>query len=167
MFKDYYRILDVSPTATPQEIKSAYRQMSRKWHPDRNLGRDVTAIMQDINEAYAILKDPEKRNRYDIEYASFKQSTSSYDQGTCAEKSTHSQQRWEYDYEVKNETVREDIRNARTYAQKIVAEFMTSMREVTSDAASGAWGSLKGFLLGLLILSLVGLVLQLIIFATR
>ena len=55
MFKDYYKILGVSSSANDVEIKKAYREMSMKWHPDRNRGIDVTATMQDINEAYAIL----------------------------------------------------------------------------------------------------------------
>ena len=57
MFKDYYQILDILPSATKQEIKEAYRKMSLRWHPDRNSGADVTAIMQDINEARTYAKD--------------------------------------------------------------------------------------------------------------
>lgn len=64
MFKDYYEILDIDWHASQMEIKSAYRKQSMKWHPDRNPGLDVTAMMQDINEAYAILKDELKRERY-------------------------------------------------------------------------------------------------------
>ena len=60
MFKDYYEILDVPFGATDSEIKSAYKHQAIRWHPDRNPGIDVTNIMQDINEAYAILKDPIK-----------------------------------------------------------------------------------------------------------
>lgn len=45
--------------------------MSMKWHPDKNPDADVTSMMQDINEAYAILKNKEKRHRYDQEYALF------------------------------------------------------------------------------------------------
>lgn len=71
MFKDYYKILDIHRHATAQEIKSAYRAMSMKWHPDKNPGTDVTNIMQDINEAYAILKDTNKRERYNQEYDIF------------------------------------------------------------------------------------------------
>ena len=86
MFKDYYKILGISRQASFQDIKSAYRAMSIKWHPDKNPNSDVTSIMQDINEAYAILKDEEKRERYNKEYdvffgqisiSSFEQSASS------------------------------------------------------------------------------------------
>lgn len=72
MFVDYYAILEISETATFEEIKSAFRQQAIKWHPDRNHGKDTTKKMQLINEAYLILKDTEARNRYDTEYQQFK-----------------------------------------------------------------------------------------------
>ena len=67
MFKDYYQILDVSFSASKEEIKKAYRKMSLQWHPDRNPGADVTEMMQDINEAYKILNDDISRAKYDKE----------------------------------------------------------------------------------------------------
>ncbi|MDV3560787.1 hypothetical protein CMU69_14745 [Elizabethkingia anophelis] len=69
--KDYYKILEISATASLDEIQSAYRNASRKWHPDRNSGMDTTSQMQEINEAYRILKDEESRKRYDDEYNRF------------------------------------------------------------------------------------------------
>ena len=60
MFKDYYQILEITQQASLSEIKQAYRAASKKWHPDVNPGKDTTQIMQDINEAYAILKDETK-----------------------------------------------------------------------------------------------------------
>src|SRR5215468_10969566 len=62
-FKDYYRILGVDRGANDKTIKSAYRKLARKYHPDVNKGQD--AHFKEINEAYEVLSDPEKRRRYD------------------------------------------------------------------------------------------------------
>src|SRR5918911_2188510 len=64
--RDYYEILGVSRTATDQEIKSAYRRLAVKFHPDKNPG-DATAeeSFKEAAEAYSILSDPEQRRRYD------------------------------------------------------------------------------------------------------
>src|SRR5947199_88299 len=62
-FKDYYRILGVDRSADEKTIKSAYRQLARKYHPDVNKGQD--ARFKEIAEAYAVLSDPETRRRSD------------------------------------------------------------------------------------------------------
>src|SRR5215475_14831149 len=63
-FKDYYRILGVERTADAKAIKSAYRRLARKHHPDVAKGKDAERF-REINEAYDVLSDPEKRRRYD------------------------------------------------------------------------------------------------------
>ena len=67
--KDYYKILGLTPAATPAEIKKAYRQLAFKHHPDRNPG-DLNAAARfiEIAEAYEILADPERRRSYDRTY---------------------------------------------------------------------------------------------------
>lgn len=65
-FKDYYATLGVSKTATPEEIKRAYRKMARKFHPDLNPGdKQAEAKFKDLNEANEVLSDPVKRDKYD------------------------------------------------------------------------------------------------------
>ncbi|TWR23796.1 J domain-containing protein [Mucilaginibacter achroorhodeus] len=65
-FIDYYKVLGVAKTATDKEIKSAYRKMARKYHPDVN-PNDAEAEKQfkQVNEANEVLSDPEKRKKYD------------------------------------------------------------------------------------------------------
>ena len=65
-YKDYYKILGVSKTADEKEIKKAYRQLARQYHPDKNQGDKASEDkFKDVNEAYEVLSDPEKRQKYD------------------------------------------------------------------------------------------------------
>ena len=64
-FKDYYRVLGVDRTASAEVIKKAYRKLARQHHPDISKAADASARMQEINEAYDVLYDPEKRAAYD------------------------------------------------------------------------------------------------------
>jgi curved DNA-binding protein len=65
-FIDYYKILEISKTATSKDIKNAYRKLARKYHPDLNPNdKDAKNNFQKINEANEVLSDPEKRKKYD------------------------------------------------------------------------------------------------------
>lgn len=64
-YKDYYEILGVKREATAAEIKSAYRKLARKYHPDVNKTKEAESKFKDINEAYEVLSDSAKRQRYD------------------------------------------------------------------------------------------------------
>jgi len=66
LFVDYYKILGIDKTATPKDIKNAYRKLARKYHPDLNPNdRDAKKNFQQINEANEVLSDPDKRKKYD------------------------------------------------------------------------------------------------------
>lgn len=64
-FKDYYKILGVSRDETADNIKKAFRKLARKYHPDISKETDAEARMKEVNEAYTVLSDPEKRAAYD------------------------------------------------------------------------------------------------------
>ncbi|MBV8490161.1 MAG: DnaJ domain-containing protein [Candidatus Eremiobacteraeota bacterium] len=67
-FKDYYTVLGVPKGAAEKDIKSAYRKLARKWHPDQNPEnvKEAEKRFQEISEAYEVLGDPEKRKKYDM-----------------------------------------------------------------------------------------------------
>lgn len=64
-FRDYYSILGVTKTASADEIKKAYRNLAKKYHPDSNKEADAEKKFKEISEAYTVLSDPEKRKKYD------------------------------------------------------------------------------------------------------
>ncbi len=65
-FKDYYKVLGVNKTASADEIKKAYRKLALKYHPDKNKGdKDAESKFKEISEAYEVLKDSEKRAKFD------------------------------------------------------------------------------------------------------
>jgi molecular chaperone DnaJ len=65
MKKDYYEVLGVDRNASSDDIKKAYRKLALKYHPDKNHDTKATEIFREINEAYSVLSDPDKRSQYD------------------------------------------------------------------------------------------------------
>ncbi len=81
-FKDYYGTLGLTKTASEKEIKAAYRKLARKHHPDVNPGdKAAEAKFKEINEAYEVLGDPEKRRKYDELGANWRQYEQAQQQG--------------------------------------------------------------------------------------
>src|SRR5438067_10087531 len=66
MARDFYEVLGVKRDAPEKEIRSAYRKLARKYHPDVNPGdKQAEATFKKINAAYEVISDPEKRRKYD------------------------------------------------------------------------------------------------------
>ena len=65
--RTHYDILEVSPHASPEVIKAAYRSLMQRYHPDRTSVADSVRRAQEINDAYAVLSDPAKRRAYDAQ----------------------------------------------------------------------------------------------------
>src|SRR5450432_526017 len=81
-FKDYYSTLGVAKTATAKEIKAAYRKLARKHHPDVNPGdKSAESKIKELNEAYEVLSDPDKRKKYDELGANWRQYEQAAQQG--------------------------------------------------------------------------------------
>ncbi|XMA10407.1 hypothetical protein WAI453_003198 [Rhynchosporium graminicola] len=68
--EDYYIVLEVGQTATPEEVIQSYKRLARKIHPDRNAKHDATEAFQRLGRAYETLKDESQRRNYDLIYPS-------------------------------------------------------------------------------------------------
>ncbi len=89
MFIDYYKILGINKTATSKDVKTAYRKMARKYHPDLNPNdKDAKKNFQQINEANEVLSDPEKRKKYDKYGKDWKHAEESGNAGQYQEQSS-------------------------------------------------------------------------------
>src|SRR3954453_19950258 len=64
-FRDYYETLGVSRDASEEDIRRAYRKLARQYHPDVNKEPDAEDRFKEVAEAYEVLRDPEKREKYD------------------------------------------------------------------------------------------------------
>ena len=65
--KNYYTVLGVREDASPNEMKAAYRNLMKKWHPDRCRHEDATRRTEEVSQAYSVLSDPESRFTHDID----------------------------------------------------------------------------------------------------
>src|SRR3990172_5134613 len=63
--RDYYEVLAISRSATDEEVKKAFRKLAHQFHPDLNKNHDAEERFKEVNEAYEVLSDPDKRSNYD------------------------------------------------------------------------------------------------------
>lgn len=138
MFKDYYSILNISYPSNTDGIRDAYRKQSKRWHPDRNIGNDTTKQMQNVNEAYNVLINERTKYLYDEEYTRFKQAYH-----ICRTEVNP----FEYDYNISDEDLKQDINKAKEEAKAFVDRFLRSLRIEAKSAINGAWDEVKNYLL--------------------
>ena len=62
---NYYKVLGIDKSATKEDIKKAYKNLARKWHPDKNKSPDASQKFKEVSVAYQILYDPVKKKEYD------------------------------------------------------------------------------------------------------
>lgn len=139
MFVDYYAILEVDEQATKEEIKLAFKKQALKWHPDKNPGVDTTKRMQEINEAYLILKDTEARARYDNEYQRFKQFKKA--------KQEHKQENQKQENQQQSDSKQTEERYSYTEYQSsddILNKWMNNAKKQAIDLAKQTIEDLKG-----------------------
>lgn len=98
--KNYYQILQVDPSASAEVIEVAYRRLARMYHPDINRDHDAVQQMQQLNEAYGVLRNPTQRAQYDqaLHSSSAQTSSQSSRTATAAESSTRSSGEADYVY---------------------------------------------------------------------
>ena len=173
MFKDYYKILEISQNATDEEIKKAFREQAIKWHPDRNQGIDTTLRMQEINEAYLILKDKEARTRYDIEYNKFKQHQARQQKNTtenekAKSESQHKHQeekqsnrQYEYsDFKVEDDLLEKWMANTKRQSVELAKQTIRDFKGVTKAAANGCVNGIVQLVIWVVVINLIVLLFR-------
>jgi|ERR1035437_953990 curved DNA-binding protein CbpA len=175
MFKDYYAILEVGENATQEEIKSAFKKQALKWHPDKNPGVDTTQRMQEINEAYLILKDTEARERYYIEYQRFKQyqrqkaqasedrqKQREYEQQRQSQQKEkkHYEKTYEYaDYNVNDDILKKWMNNAKRQAVELAKQTIEDLKGMVVAGTKAATKEAGGCFIFQIIISAIFLII--------
>jgi DnaJ-class molecular chaperone len=165
-FKDYYKILGIKQSASFEEIKIAFKKQAIKWHPDRNLDTDTTKKMQEINEAYLILKDKEARERYDREYLRYKEFTSQTQKSYNQEKQSQSNRQSENkqkeetpNYEFDDEILKNWMRNARRQAVDLAKQTIREVGELSVTATKAAGSKMLEMFLGYFVVGIIFLLI--------
>lgn len=136
MFKDYYKTLDIPMDSSREEIKKAFKEQAKKWHPDKNPNRETTKEMQDVNEAYLILGDQYARIRYDIEYKRYQwQSSISH---TKTKDKSHQGADQSRTFEYDDEVLKKWVQNARKQALEYVKQTLKEVGELSISATKTA-----------------------------
>lgn len=179
MFKDYYALLGIDVSASQDDIKAAFKKQALRWHPDRNIGKDTTSIMQDINEAKLILLDTEARERYNREYHRFKdfqrqkenenrqkeKQSEEYRKERKTEEQKHYQETTSQtrDYKVEDEILNKWMNNAKKQAVDLAKETIEDLKGMTKEGMKAATEKVGSQIPSLLIMAVVFLIIAVLI----
>lgn len=164
-------------SASQDDIKSAFKKQALKWHPDKNVGKDTTSIMQDINEAKLILLDIEARERYNREYLKFKdfqrqkenesrqkekQKEEQKNQKKTEEQKQHQEKSSQAtDYKVEDEILNKWMNNAKKQAVDLAKETIENLKGMTREGMNAASDKVGSQIPSLLIMAVVFLIIAL------
>jgi curved DNA-binding protein CbpA len=155
MFKDYYGILEISFGASKTVIKTAFKRQALRWHPDRNPDIDTLKAMQDINEAYLILKDAEAKERYDEEYRRYKRFEQSWENCFSDETSFGIENKNQHEYKFHDDILKRWMTNARQQASQLAAQTLAELKTGAKAAGREMFDRFIAFAIIGLIFSLI------------
>lgn len=171
-FIDYYSILGVSIGISNEELKKAYRNLSMKYHPDRNKDNpNATLKQQEINEAYYILGNAEKKAVYDIEYVQYQEfvrnstkqkqerDTETAEQNNKQRErqradNNHRNQTSYEEFEVFDERLKDWMTEAKRQASQVAKQAATDLTEVVKEGAFAAVGGIATLIFGIIVINL-------------
>lgn len=174
MFVDHYAVLGLSFNSTKEELKSAYRALAKKWHPDLNSDFNTTSQMQQVIASYTILNDDEAKERYDIEYKLFKdtlpqeiqfktnrnQTNESNKDNSKSNSDEEVFEKYQYDYEPNDPILKEWMDRANQQARDFVANMVTEAKGVAKDAAVGFGQGLISTIIVIVIINIIFLMVR-------
>lgn len=152
MFKNYYKILDIPQNSSQEEIKNAFKKQAILWHPDKNTEIDTTEQMQNINEAFLILKDIDARERYDIEFNIYKNSINTPEKN---EKSTHKKNDSSAEYVVNDEILNNWMNNAKKQSVDLAKQTIEDFKSIAKDGMNGAKKGITNQIIGTIIFFII------------
>lgn len=136
---NYYDILEVPRNASPEEIKAAYRRLSRQWHPDRNPDNteEATRKFQEISNAYEHLRDPMKKRQYD-EFLSHNPSPDQQSRFQANEPDTDANQMFFEEFKEVFASVLQELSAQSGSEVSVVSKTTSAVGWGTAGAVSGA-----------------------------
>lgn len=169
MFTDYYSLLDISEFSNDDEIKAGYRNQVLKWHPDKNRNSDTTQRMQEINEAYLILKDKKAREKYNIEYQKFKKfrnevevKSDTYSNKEREDSNFSSETEHTYSkYTVTDDVLKKWMENARKQSVDIAKQAIKDFSGMVSTGSSAVVSTFSDGILGFILIGIILFIISL------